>query len=75
MNLEKTIKSMGHVAPDIKQIERIEKVRAIYKDVANTIYRYCPNSDELDEADKLLLDSLMWAVKSIVMEEEKNKND
>lgn len=68
MDLEKLLKSMTNITPNQEQIERIENLRASYKDVANSLFRYCKNSRELSIAITNLEDSLMWAVKSIVLE-------
>lgn len=68
MNLKETTRSMSNVKPNERQIDRIEVIRDCYKRCAIGLKMCCNDSDYLEEANKQLQDSLMWAVKSIVLE-------
>ncbi|MDD5589391.1 MAG: hypothetical protein PHP92_05025 [Candidatus Nanoarchaeia archaeon] len=59
--------SMTNITPNKEQIERIENVRANYKDIVDTLYQNCKESRELNIAITNLETSLMWAVKSIIL--------
>lgn len=69
MNLEKTLRSMTNIKPSGEQVCRIEEVREGYKNIVNILHENCPDSLNLDLAVEKLEDSLMRAVKSIVLEE------
>jgi hypothetical protein len=71
MDLKEITRSMSNVTPNKKQIDRIEKLRECYKKCLIGLDKYGTNSTHLEEAAKQLQDSLMWAVKSIVLEKEK----
>ncbi len=64
---DEVIRSMTNQKPNNNQIERIERIREIYKTVTKTIFDNCNDSLYLDEAVKNLELSLMLAVKSIVL--------
>lgn len=73
MKLHDVLNSLSHRAPNADQIPRIEKLREAAKVFAVQMYAVCAGdttgeSADLDHAQRLLLDSTMWAVKSIVME-------
>ena len=69
MDSKKTIRSMTNIKPNEDQIFRIEAIRGIYKEVVKTLGLRCKDSRELDIAVENLEQSLMWAVKSIVLED------
>lgn len=69
--LKKYRKEFSHAAPDEERIKRIELLRESYKQILGDIIENCQLSDDLTEAIKFLDISRMYAVKSIVMEEEK----
>jgi hypothetical protein len=68
MDKEKIFRSMTNIKPNEEQIERIEELRSYYKDVVDGLGILCKDSRELSIAITNLEDSLMWAVKSIVLE-------
>jgi hypothetical protein len=68
MNLERTLRSMTNITPDKDRIDKIEDVREGYKNLAKILFVNCPDSLNLDLAVERLEDSLMRAVKSIVLE-------
>lgn len=68
MDKNKILKSMTNIKPEDLQIQKIENIRAEYKKVVESLAQNCPDSRELSIAITNLEDSLMWAVKSIVLE-------
>lgn len=68
MDLERLKKSMTNIKPDEAKIKRIEDVRNAYKAVADSLYCNCSDSRELSIAITNLETSLMYAVKSIILE-------
>lgn len=77
MNKEKLYeyyeKSFSHIKPEGKQITSIEEIRTSYKQLLADLMECCPQSNNLLESLKLLENSLMYAVKSIVMNEEEKE--
>lgn len=69
MDIEYYIKSFSHVKPTNDQLKRIENVRNIYKCILSSLYKHCKQSRELSIALDNLENSLMYAVKSIVLED------
>lgn len=69
MDKEKLLRSMTNIKPNENQIKKIEDIRNYYKKVVDGLYQHCNNSRELSIAITKLEESLMWAVKSIVLEE------
>lgn len=69
MNLNRTLRSMTNITPDKDRIDKIEDVREGYKNLAKILFVNCPDSLNLDLAVERLEDSLMRAVKSIVLGE------
>jgi hypothetical protein len=68
MDKEKILKSMTNIKPSDAQIQSIENIRAEYKNVIESLNQNCRDSRELSIAITELENSLMWAVKSIVLE-------
>jgi hypothetical protein len=62
------IKSFSHQQPTSEQLKRIEHLRLSYKLLLDEIYNTCKDSRELRLALTNLENSLMYAVKSIVLE-------
>jgi len=68
LNKDYFIKSFSHQQPTNDQLRRIEHLRLSYKLLLNEIYENCIDSRELSLALNNLENSLMYAVKSIVLE-------
>lgn len=68
MDQDYFIKSFSHVKPTTEQLKRIEHLRLSYKLLLYEIYNTCKESRELSLALNKLENSLMYAVKSIVLE-------
>lgn len=68
MDKDKILKSMTNIKPSDAQIIRIETIREAYKNVVESLEVNCRNSRELSIGLTELENSLMWAVKSIVLE-------
>lgn len=68
MNQDYYIKSFSHVAPTSEQLKRIEQLRLCYKLLLDELVKNCKESRELNIALSNLENSLMYAVKSIVLE-------
>lgn len=68
-------KSFSYIKPDEMQVVSIEEIRTSYKQLLADLMQCCPQSNNLIEALKLLENSLMYAVKSIVMEEDKKESE
>jgi len=68
-DLEKIQKSMTNIKPNEEQIKRIESLRESYKLAAEALGSLCNDSRELSIAVTNLEQSLMWAVKSIILED------
>ena len=68
MDKEKIFRSMTNITPGQEQRERIEELRVYYKDTVARLDNLCKDSRELSIALTELENSLMWAVKSIVLE-------
>ena len=68
MTIEELHLSMTNIKPNEEQINRIENVRAVAKVLGETIHKNCPVSRPRSLAFTKLEESLMWAVKSIVLE-------
>lgn len=68
MNQDYFIKSFSHQQPTTEQLKRIEYIRLSYKLLLDEIYKTCKESRELSLALTDLENSLMYAVKSIVLE-------
>ena len=73
MDIEKIHKSLTNQKPNEEQIERIENLRYSCMIMADEINDKCPDSREKSLAITKLEECLMWAVKSIVLEEKDNK--
>lgn len=58
---------MSNATPNEKKIEQINDIRNVYKEVIECMDLVCLDSEELDVALEYLQTSLMWAVKSIVL--------
>lgn len=67
-NEDRLVKSMTNIRPSEDQIKRIEDLRESYKSIVLSLAGNCNNSRELNIATEKLEESLMWAVKSIVLE-------
>jgi len=65
---ERMEKSLTNIAPSAQQIERIEAVRAGGKLLLGRILEQAPASRERSLALTHLEETVMWAVKSIVLE-------
>lgn len=68
MDKDKILRSMTNIKPDDLNIQKIENIRAEYKSVIESLSQNCKDSRELSIAVTKLEESLMWAVKSIVLE-------
>lgn len=68
MNQDYYIKSFSHQQPTSEQLKRIEHLRLSYKLILHEICKTCKESRELSIALSNLENSLMYAVKSIVLE-------
>jgi hypothetical protein len=68
LNQDYFIKSFSHQQPTTEQLKRIEYIRLSYKLLLDEIYKTCKESRELSLALTNLENSLMYAVKSIVLE-------
>lgn len=66
-------RSLTNQPPSPVQIHRIELLRGVGKDLGNAIVELCPLSREQSLALTHLEDAIMWAVKSIVLEQEGDK--
>lgn len=66
---ERVVRSLTNHAPTNGQINRIEELREAAKAYAYVIAHNCPNSRERSLGITHLEDSVMWAVKSIVLED------
>lgn len=62
-------RSMTNITPTAQQIKRIEKLRGAFKLTAQDLIEVTPVSREQSLALTHLEDAVMWAVKSIVLEE------
>jgi hypothetical protein len=67
---ERICRSMTNLTPTKGQIERIEKLRTAYKSIAKIMLVSVPDSRESRLSSTKLEESLMWAVKSIILEED-----
>jgi len=67
--LDRLDNSLTNHTPDREQIERIEAIRDAGKDMAKVIASYCPDSRERSLAATHLEETVMWAVKCIVLED------
>ena len=67
MNHEDLIRNMTHHAPDKGQQEMIENLRTAYKLVAKVLDASCPMGRAESIAQTKLEESLMWAVKAVVV--------
>lgn len=61
-------RSLTNQAPDMKQIERIEALRKTCIDFSEEIITLCPDGEYKHLAKKNLEITLMWAVKSIILD-------
>lgn len=68
MDKDKILRSMTNIKPNDTQIMSIEAIREAYKNVVESLNDNCRYSRELSIAVTKLEESLMWAVKSIVLE-------
>ena len=67
-DFDRFFKSFTNVTPEGDQIERIEVLRTSYKDLLGDICRLVERSPERTIALRNLEDSLMYAVKAIILE-------
>lgn len=65
--LKRTLKSMTNIRPDLDKIEQIEVIRDHYKNTAIMLIETCNDTRELRLAIQGLENSLMWAIKNIVL--------
>jgi hypothetical protein len=68
MDKKKILKSMTNQTPTTSQITKIEDIRDAYKKTVEVLLTNYDDSRELSIAITKLEESLMWAVKSIVLE-------
>lgn len=61
--------SLTNRTPSAEQIERIEQVKEYGKILGSVIAEYCPHSRGRSLAGTKLEECVMWAVKSIVLED------
>jgi len=69
LNQDYYIKSFSHQQPTSEQLKRIEHIRLSYKLLLDDICKTCKDSRERNIALSNLENSLMYAVKSIVLED------
>lgn len=62
-------RSMTNQTPSPAQVERIESLRDAAYDFGQIIIEWCPSSANRTHAIRQLEDSLMWAVKSILLDD------
>jgi hypothetical protein len=67
MDVEKIKLSLTNIKPSDEKILRIENVRGAYKTIVDNLGFNCKDSRELSLAVTNLEQSLMWAVKSIIL--------
>lgn len=67
MDAEKVKLSLTNIKPSDEKIIKIENVREVYKTVVDCLNDNCKDSRELSIAITNLEQSLMWAVKSIIL--------
>ena len=65
---DRLARSLTNVTPTDDGIERIEKVREAGRELAYALAWFCPDSRERSLAATHLEETVMWAVKSIVLE-------
>jgi tetrahydromethanopterin S-methyltransferase subunit B len=70
MDLNSIIISMTNKTPCQEKIERIEQVRDKYKKAAAAMVLNCCPGREFEVSVQMLETALMWAIKSIILEEE-----
>lgn len=74
MDKERLLKSMTNIKPNENQIERIETIRSKYKEVIEVIFNnievHSSENKEIKISITKLEESLMWIVKSIILEAE-----
>lgn len=63
--------SLTNQTPSPAQVERIESLRDEAFQFGEAIIRLCPSSANRTHAIRQLEDSLMWAVKSILLDDPK----
>ncbi|CAJ1315934.1 Acb2/Tad1 domain-containing protein [Paenibacillus nuruki] len=63
-------RSLTNIRPSDEGITRIEEVRAIAKQFAHVIVDKCPDSRGKSLALTKLEEAVMWATKSIVLEDQ-----
>lgn len=68
MLLERLLNSLTNHTPTPEAIDRIDHIRAAGKVLALEIAKHCPDSRERSLAATHLEETVMWAVKSIVLE-------
>lgn len=68
MNIDIIKKSMTNIKPNENQIHNIELLREHYKNLVEIVNDLCIDSRAKSIAMTDLENSLMWAVKSIVLE-------
>jgi hypothetical protein len=61
---------MTNQTPSKEKIERIEEVRKVYKKVAAAMVLNCGPGREFETSVTMLETALMWAIKSIILEED-----
>jgi hypothetical protein len=65
-------RSLTNQAPSPTSIERIENLRETAKDLGEQIIAVCPDTRERSLALTHLEETVMWAVKSIVLHQAKD---
>lgn len=65
---DRIVHSLTNHTPHHDQTNRIEAIREAAKTLAYEIAHYCPNSRERSLAVTHLEETVMWAVKSVVLE-------
>jgi hypothetical protein len=69
MDYEYLERSMTNIKPDENKIKRIEDLRVAFKAAGKILFEVCSDSRERSIAITKLEESLMWAIKCIVIED------
>jgi hypothetical protein len=68
--IDRLARSLTNISPTDEQVARIERMRARARSLGETIILCCPSSANRTHAIRQLEDALMWAVKSILLDDD-----
>lgn len=68
--IDRLLRSLTNITPTPEQVEDIVTIRSFAKDLARVIEDEAPNSREKSLAFTHLEETVMWAVKSILLGEQ-----